>query len=108
MPSNPHTRASWSSASATGTLPYLIPARLPGSRRGAFVIDSVPPATTISLYPNATCAAAWAIAASPDRHSLLTVIAGTPIGMPPATAPSRAAFGPTPAWMTLPKITAST
>src|SRR5215472_893689 len=52
--------------------------------------------------------AAWAIAVSPDRHSLFTVTAGTVIGMPPLAAASRAGFGPTPAWTTLPKMTAST
>jgi hypothetical protein len=45
---------------------------------------------------------------SPDRYSLLTVMAGTRIGIPSAGAASRAGFGPTPAWITFPKITVST
>ena len=49
MPSNPQMRPSRSRASASVAAPYLMPLRLPGSRWGAFVIDSVPPATTISL-----------------------------------------------------------
>src|ERR1700689_4507908 len=85
-----------------------MPRRLPGSRCGALDIDSMPPATTTSQYPAVTCCAACAIAASPDRHSLLPVVAGTLIGPPPATAASRAGFGPTPAWTTFPKMTAST
>src|ERR1700677_417755 len=68
----------------------------------------MPPATTTSHWPVMICCAAWAIAVRPDRHSLLTVVAGTLIGTPPATAASRAGFGPTPAWTTLPRMTAST
>jgi hypothetical protein len=37
-----------------------------------------------------------AIASSPVRHTLLTVSAGTPIGIPPLTAACRAAIWPAP------------
>lgn len=80
----------------------LKPRREPGSRCGAFDFDSVPPARTMSLWPDATCAAAWAMAVSPGRRSLLMVVAGTSSGMPPAAAPRLAGFGPRPAWITYP------
>ena len=41
-----------------------------------------------------------AIALSPERHTLFTVIAGTAIGMPAATAAGRAGFCPAPACRT--------
>ncbi len=68
------------------TSPYLKPSRLPTSRCGARVIDSIPPATTISTSPARISASAVAIAFSPERHSLLIVIAGTVIGMPALAA----------------------
>ena len=37
--------------STRAVLPYLKPARAPGSRCGAWVIDSIPPATTTSHSP---------------------------------------------------------
>jgi hypothetical protein len=41
-----------------------------------------------------------AMALSPERHTLLTVRAGTDIGMPPLTAACRAVICPAPAWIT--------
>ncbi len=85
--------------------PYLNPSRDFGSRCGALVIDSMPPATTISTSPARISWSAIAIALSPERQTLLMVIDGTLIGIPPATAASRAGFCPAPAWMTWPMIT---
>jgi hypothetical protein len=47
------------------------------------VIDSMPPATTISNSPARISWSASAIALSPDRQTLLIVIGGHVIGMPP-------------------------
>ena len=41
----------------------------------------------------------------PERHTLLTVVDGTFIGMPPATAACRAGSWPAPAVSTWPMIT---
>jgi hypothetical protein len=60
-----------------------MPSRDFGSRCGALLIDSMPPATTISNSPARMSWSAIAMAEMPDRHTLLTVIAGTVIGMPP-------------------------
>ena len=85
--------------------PYLKPSRDFGSRCGALVIDSMPPATTISNSPARISWSASAIASMPDRQTLLMVIAGTSIGMPPLTAAWRAVIWPAPAWSTWPMIT---
>ncbi len=66
--------------------PYLKPSRDFGSRWGALVIDSMPPATTISTSPARISWSAIAIALRPERHTLLMVIDGMVIGMPAATA----------------------
>src|SRR3546814_11977387 len=44
----------------------------------------------------------------PDRHTLLMVRAGTPMGMPALNAAWRAVIWPAPAWMTCPMMTWST
>ena len=85
--------------------PYLKPSRDFGSRCGAWVIDSMPPATTISTSPARISWSASAMALMPERHTLLMVMLGTFIGMPPATAAVRAGFCPAPARMTWPMIT---
>ena len=85
--------------------PYLKPSRDFGSRCGAWVIDSMPPATTISCSPARISWSAIAIALMPERQTLLMVIEGTVIGMPPLTAAWRAVIWPAPAWMTWPMIT---
>jgi hypothetical protein len=79
-------RASWAIESTIGTSPYLNPVRDFGSRCGALVIDSMPPATTIWCSPERISWSARATALRPDRHTLLIVRAGTLIGMPPLTA----------------------
>ncbi len=72
--------------------PYLKPSRDFGSRCGALVIDSMPPATTISHSPARIIWSAIAMALRPERHTLLMVMDGTLIEMPPATAAERAGF----------------
>ncbi len=72
------------------------------------VIDSIPPATTTSNSPARISWSASAIASMPDRQTLLTVIAGTVIGMPALTAAWRAVIWPVPACSTWPMITYST
>ncbi len=42
---------------------------------------------------------------SPDRHTLLMVVAGTDIGIPPFVAAWRAVIWPWPAWSTWPMKT---
>ena len=103
--SNASVRPSRAIASSSSMEPYLCPARDPGSRCGAPVMDSMPPATTTSNSPARMSCAASAIASRPDRHTLLIVMDGTDIGMPAATAACRAGFCPAPAWSTWPMIT---
>jgi hypothetical protein len=96
---------SWAIESTSVASPNLVPLREPGSRCGAWVIDSMPPATTTSNSPARMSWSASAIASRPERQTLLSVKEGTDIGMPPATAAGRAGFCPAPAWMTWPMIT---
>ena len=42
---------------------------------------------------------------SPERHTLLTVVAGTVMGIPAFTAAWRAVIWPAPAWSTWPMNT---
>ena len=49
--SNAHQRPSWIIASSIGVWPRRCPARALGSTKGAFVIDSIPPATATSISP---------------------------------------------------------
>ena len=65
----------------------------------------MPPATTISTSPARISWSAIAIALRPERQTLLMVIDGTLIEIPPATAALRAGFCPAPARMTWPMIT---
>ena len=62
------------------------PSRAFGTRYGALVMDSIPPATAISSSPARIIWSAIAIAESPDRQTLFTVIAGTSLGIPAPTA----------------------
>jgi hypothetical protein len=49
--SNAQNSPSWAIESRSLASPNLVPSRDFGSRCGAFVIDSIPPATTISYSP---------------------------------------------------------
>ena len=72
----------------------------PLSTCGALDIDSMPPATMTSNSPSLIRSAAWAMASSPDRQTLLTVVAGVVIGMPALTAACLAVIWPVPACST--------
>ena len=67
-----------------------MPARASGSRYGALVMDSMPPATTTSARPAWISRSASMIEWMPERQTLLTVVDGTVMGTPPATAAWRA------------------
>ena len=69
------------------------------------VIDSWPPATTMSNSPARISWSASAMASMPERQTLLMVSAGTFIGMPALTAAWRAGIWPAPACSTWPMIT---
>ena len=69
------------------------------------VIDSMPPATTMSNSPARMSWSASAIASRPDRQTLLMVSDGVLIGMPAPTAAWRAGIWPAPACRTCPMIT---
>ncbi len=84
--------------------PYLKPSRDFGSRCGALVMDSMPPATMISASPARISWSAVAIALMPDRQTLLIVIEGSDSGRPAAMPAVRAGFWPAPARMTWPMI----
>ena len=68
----------------------------------------MPPATTTSASPERIIWSARWMAYSPERQTLLTVRAGTPMGMPAFTAACRAGFCPWPACSTCPITTWST
>jgi hypothetical protein len=82
----------------------LKPSRDFGNRCGAFVIDSIPPATMISASPARISWSAVAIAFRPDRQTLLIVIDGTESGSPAWMPAVRAGFCPAPARITWPMI----
>ena len=86
-------------------MPYLMPVRDLGSRWGAEVIDSIPPATTMSHSPARISWSARATAFRPDKHTLLMVRDGTFIPIPARTAACRAGACPAPACNTWPMIT---
>jgi hypothetical protein len=68
----------------------------------------MPPATTICASPSATVLAPKTTACSPEPQTLPTVVVGTVLGIPAASAACRAGAWPTPAERTLPKKTSST
>ena len=68
----------------------------------------MPPATSRPAWPSSTYWAAVAMALSPDRQTLLTVRAGTVIGIPAPAAACLAVIWPCPAWRTWPMTTCST
>ncbi len=106
--SNAQNRPSWAIESTTWEPPYFTPFRSPGSRWGALVMDSMPPATTMSNSPALMSWSARAMASRPDRHTLLMVTDGTVMGMPALTAAWREGICPAPAWRTWPMMTYST
>src|SRR6266436_4598401 len=87
--------------------PRRYPVRACGKRYGQLDMDSIPPATTISLSPSCTACAASATAFNPEPQTLLMVIAATRGSHPPFSAAWREGFCPSPAWTTLPRIASS-
>src|SRR5436309_14158594 len=82
-------------------LPRRYPLRAFGRRYGAFVIDSIPPATTIELLLVWMACAPRATAFSPEPQTLLMVMAPTSGGSPPKIAACLAGFCHSPAATTL-------
>src|SRR6266496_2319732 len=84
--------------STISALPMRAPNRAFGTRYGALVIDSIPPATATSISPARISWSARATAVRLDRHTLLRVMAGVCGGMPAAMAAWRAVIWPAPPW----------
>src|ERR1039458_9199200 len=82
--------------SITWPFPRRYPLRACGSRYGALVIDSMPPATTMELFPVCTACAARATAFNPEPQTLLIVMAPVAGDKPPKIAACRAGFCPSP------------
>src|SRR6188508_759092 len=95
-------------ASTIVPLPIRRPSRMRGIRCGVLLIDSMPPATTMSVSPAAMPCAASITAFRPEPHTLLIVIAATCSCRPPWSAAWRAGFCPSPAATTLPMMHSST
>src|SRR6187401_267195 len=85
-----------------------MPPRPLGSRCGALVIDSMPPATTMVELPEESESNAIIAAFMPEPHILLIVVAGVDLSRPAPSAAWRAGAWPWPAPSTLPKIRSST
>ena len=75
---------------------------------GAFDIDSMPPATAISVSPHWIARIAPITASRPEPQTLLTVTHGTLFGRPANRAAWRAGAWPTPAGSTMPMWTSPT
>src|SRR5205814_5776881 len=88
--------------------PMRRPSRTRGSRYGQLLIDSIPPATAMSMSPTRMPWSASITAFSPEPHTLLIVSAATWSGRPPFSAACRAGFWPRPADTTLPMMHSST
>src|ERR1017187_5447994 len=88
--------------------PSRKPALAFGSRYGALVIDSKPPATTTRAEPARIASQPIITAFMPEPQTLLMVVAGTRVGTPAPIAAWRAGAWPTPAGSTQPSSTSST
>ena len=76
---------------------------------GIRLIDSVPPAITMSAKPHITCSAAEAIACSPEAQNRFMVTAEASTGTPARRLAMRATFSPCSAsGIAQPMITSST
>jgi len=84
------------------------PARAFGSRYGALVIDSMPPATMTSALPVARMSCASMAAFIPEPHILFTVVQPALSGNPAPSEAWRAGAWPWPAASTHPMITSCT
>ncbi|AHK64643.1 hypothetical protein BBX_3560 [Burkholderia pseudomallei MSHR520] len=92
--------------SSTWPWPMRMPARAFGSRYGAFVMLSMPPATITSTEPATSMSCANIAARMPEPHILLIVVQPTDSGSFAPSAACRAGACPCPAGSTQP-ITAS-
>src|SRR4029453_12088792 len=106
--SNAHQRPSLIIESTTSPLPMRRPSRARVNRYGQLLIDSIPPATAMSMSPARMPWSASITALSPEPQTLLTVSAATWSGRPPLRAACRAGFCPRPADTTLPMMHSST
>ena len=79
---NASVRPSWIMWSTTRPWPRRSPHRAPGSRNGAALMLSVPPATITSASPHLMDWAASITAFRPEPQTLFTVCAGTDSGRP--------------------------
>src|SRR5262249_45283486 len=95
-------RPSWIIESITCAWPRRSPSRALGRRYGAFVIDSMPPATTMSCSPVMMALLPMTTALRPDPHTLLTVTAPTELDTPAPIDAWRAGACPCPAGRTHP------
>ena len=93
---------SWVIASIALTSPIRKPKRAPGSRYGAWLIDSIPPATPTFRSPARTARSEMPTVRMPEAQTLLTVSEGTSLGMPPLIWAWREGIWPWPAWRTWP------
>ena len=84
------------------------PKRAPGSRYGAWLIDSMPPVTATSVSPARIAMSAMPSERMPEAQTLLIVSEGTSFGMPPLIWAWREGICPWPACRTWPKTTCST
>src|SRR3954468_17881052 len=94
--------------SITWPCPMRNPARAFGSRYGALVIDSMPPATMTSALPVARMSCASMAAFIPEPHILFTVVQPALRGNPAPSEAWRAGAWPWPAASTHPMITSCT
>ena len=88
--------------------PIRAPARPSGSKYGAFVMLSMPPATTMPVDPARIASVPCITAFMPDPQTLETVVQGTDTGNPAPSAACRAGACPNPAGRTLPIRTSPT
>src|SRR6266850_1239029 len=94
--------------SITCPWPMRRPPRAFGSRYGALVIDSMPPATMTSALPVARMSCASIAAFIPEPHILFTVVQPLPSGSPAPSDAWRAGAWPWPAGSTQPMRTSWT
>ncbi len=90
--SNASRSPSCASVSTRVTSPSFWPARDPTHACGARLMDSCPTATTTWASPAVISRCACTTASMPDKHTALSVIAGTEYGTPAPTAACRAGF----------------
>ena len=99
------SRPSVNMQSWTSPWPIRMPPRALGSRNGALLILSIPPATIISLVPALIRSWASMVAFMPEPQSLLMVVAPVSTGMPAAMAAWRAGPWRNPEASTQPMMT---